>query len=140
MTLAGYGPAGRDRPPSAWMPRHLRLVVSDQAEHIYVVARTVHVEPGTPYVVATCADDAVAAALALLGHAAHTAGEMRSRPDLSRALRAWEADDHGLHHLERAAARAFAGSEASTDPLRRRLFHPSVLARAAAQGAGPPAP
>lgn len=122
------------------MPRHLRLVVTDQAERLYVVARTVHVEPGTPYVVAASADHAVAAALALSGHAAHADREMRSRPDLSRALRAWEADDHRLHRLEQAAARAFAGSEASTDAVRRRALHPSLLARAAAQGAGPPVP
>jgi hypothetical protein len=104
------------------------------------VARTVHVEPGTPYVVAAGADHGVAAVLALSGHAAHTELEMRSRPDLSRALRAWEADDHRLHRLERAAARAFASSDDSTDALRRRLLHPSLLGRAAAQAAGPSVP
>ncbi|MGH2677285.1 MAG: hypothetical protein ACRDHB_02840 [Actinomycetota bacterium] len=114
--------------------------MTDQAERLYVVARTVHVEAGTPYVVTACADHTVAAALVLSGHAAHTDREMRSRPDLSRALRAWEADDQRLHRLERAAARAFAGSDASTDALRQRLLHPSLLGRAVAQAAGPPGP
>jgi lactate dehydrogenase-like 2-hydroxyacid dehydrogenase len=140
MTPADYGPVDRHRPPSRRMPHHLRLVATDHAERFYVVARTVHVEPGTPYVVAAFADHAVAAVLALSGHAAHSEREMRSGPDLSRALGAWEAGDHRLHRLEGAAARAFAGSEASTDALRRRLLHPSLLGRAAAQGAGSPVP
>jgi hypothetical protein len=122
------------------MLSHLRLVVTDQAECLYLVARTVHVEPGTPYVVTACADHAVAAGLTLSGHTTYTDGEMRGRPDLARALWAWEADDHRLHRLERAAARAFAGAEASTEAMRRRLLHPSLLARSAAQGAGSPVP
>jgi hypothetical protein len=140
MTPACYGPAGVDRSPFLWMPRHLRLVEPDRTDRLYVVARTVHVQPGTPYVIAASADHAVAAVLSLSGHTAHSELEMRNGPELARALDAWEAGDHRVHGLERAAARAFAGPEGSSEAARGRLLHPSLLGRSAAQAAGPQAP
>jgi hypothetical protein len=142
---------GKDDPSVLWtsgrgagtipkMARHLRLVKPHRTECRYVVARTVHVRPGTPYVLADCADHAVAAVLSMSGHTAHSEREMRNGPELARALDAWEAGDHRLHRLELAAARAFAGRGTSSDSSRRRLLHPSLLGRSAAVAAGPPAP
>jgi hypothetical protein len=90
--------------------RPLRLVEAVPVETSYVVARTAHIRPGSAYVVASCADRGVAEVLALAGHETYGAGEMGNRPELARALRAWEAGDHRLHRSERVAALAFARS------------------------------
>jgi hypothetical protein len=113
------------------MARHLRLVSSAPPGLSYVVARSVHVRPGTPYVMASCVEGGVAEVLALSGHGTYSADEMRRRPDLAAALAAWEAGDHRLHRAERDAALTFARSAAELDA---RALHPSRLSKAPVQG------
>jgi hypothetical protein len=113
------------------MARHLRLVSSAPPGLSYVVARSVHVRPGTAYVLAVCVEGAVAEVLALSGHGTYTEEEMRRRPDLAAALTAWEAGDHRLHRAERGAALAFARSVTALDA---RALHPSRLSKAPVQG------
>jgi hypothetical protein len=113
------------------MARHLRLVSNAPPGLSYVVARSVHVRPGTPYVMAACVEGAVAEVLALSGHGTHTEEEMRRRPDLAAALAAWEAGDYRLHRAERDAALAFARSVTQLDA---RALHPSRLSKAPVQG------
>jgi hypothetical protein len=113
------------------MSRHLRLVEPVALEASYVVARTAHIRPGSPYVVAACADLGVAEAVALAGHETYGAGEMGNRPDLARALRAWDAGDHSVHRSERVAALAFARSWTEGTGRSGPKQHPSRLPRVA---------
>jgi hypothetical protein len=112
---------------SITMSRHLRLVTTAPPGLAYVVARSVHVRPGAPYVLAECVEGGVAEVLALSGHGTFTAEEMRGRPDLAAALAAWEAGDHRLYRSEREAALAFARSVTGGGG---RTFHPSRLSAA----------
>jgi hypothetical protein len=106
------------------MPRHLRPVPSS-SEAVYVVGRSAHVRPGTPYVVSQCVDDVLAAVLSLAGHEIYGRGQMEGRASLAEALAAWEAGDHELHQRERAAWSAFGTPE----PSAHRLPHPSLLGK-----------
>jgi hypothetical protein len=107
------------------MPRHLRLAPPLPEGPTYVVGRTTHVAPGTPYVVAQCADEAVAAVLALAGHETFRRELMLVEPALSEALERWEAHDHRAHDRERSAEAAFG----RVPPDVRRSPHPSVLGK-----------
>jgi hypothetical protein len=113
------------------MSRHLRLVEPVAVETSYVVARTAHVRPGLPYVVAACVDRGVAETLALAGHETYGAEEMGNRPDLARALRDWEVGDHRMHRSERVAALAFARSVMERAGRPGPKQHPSRLPRIA---------
>jgi hypothetical protein len=88
-----------------------------------VVGRTRHADPGTPFVVAQCVAEAVAAVLALAGHETYSRDRMLAEPGLAAALERWEAQDHRMHERERSARIALGGSEA------RRSLHPSVLGK-----------
>jgi hypothetical protein len=105
------------------MPRRLRLVSPPSAGPTYVVGRTRHAEPGTPYVVALCADEAVAAVLVLAGRETHSRDRMLAEPALAEALERWEAHDHRAHDRERSARVALGPRDA------RRSPHPSVLGK-----------
>jgi NAD(P)-dependent dehydrogenase (short-subunit alcohol dehydrogenase family) len=107
------------------MARHLRLVTGAPPGLSYVVARSVHVRPGAPYVLAACVEGGVAEVLALSGHGTYTAEEMRRKPDLAAALAAWDVGDHRLSRSEREAALAFARA-VTGDP---RALHPSRLSK-----------
>jgi hypothetical protein len=143
----GHGPDGpsgwaKDDPRVLWtdapgsttipsvMARHLRLVTTAPPGLSYVVARSVHVRPGAPYVLAACVDGAVAEVLALSGHGTYTPEEMRRGPDLAAALAAWEAGDHRLHRSEREAALTFARSVTKSDG---RALHPSRLSKSSVE-------
>lgn len=112
------------------MPRHLRIVRTPDPDRLYVVARTAHVQPGSPYVIAVCAEDAVAAMLSMAGHETYGAEDMRRRPELARALQAWDQGDHRLHRSERSEALAFARWATSPIEPPRRGLHPSLLGKA----------
>ena len=96
------------------MNRHLRLVQASPEEAAYVIDRTEHIRPGTPYVVARCADRLVASMFALGGQLLRTREEMLRDATLAKALKAWEADDTSLFHQERQARVAYS-----------RRWHPS---------------
>jgi hypothetical protein len=110
------------------MARHLRPVNDTPEEVTYVVARSAHVRPGTPFVVAACVDDAALELLVMTGHESYSAGHMRRRPELRQALTAWEADDHELHRTERRARDA---RQAGRPGGPRRGLHPSLLGKIA---------
>ena len=101
------------------MSRHLRLVENSPEEAIYVIGRTRHVRPGTPYVVARCVDRVVASVFALSGQQLRTREQMLRDDALAGALRAWEADDTSLFHQERQARTAYS-----------RRSHPSSIGNA----------
>jgi hypothetical protein len=107
------------------MAGHLRSVPADPAGPVYVIGRTRLTEPGTPYVVAQCMDEAVAAVLAMAGLEAHPRERMTEDPELAEALRRWETDDHRAHRRERSARARLSG----TPTGQRRSPHPSVLAK-----------
>jgi hypothetical protein len=96
---------------------------------MYLVGRGEYANPGTPYVVALCADDRMANTLALAGHEIHSPAAMKDDPGLTQALAAWEAGDDRVLKSERAARSAFTKSD------RTQLFrqvpsqHPSVLSK-----------
>lgn len=98
------------------MSRHLRLVPNSPEEAAYVIGRTRHVRPGTPYVIARCVDRVVASVFALSGQQLRTREEMLRDETLEKALRAWEADDTSLFHEERQARTAYS-----------RRSHPSSM-------------
>ncbi|MGH2711237.1 MAG: hypothetical protein ACRDH9_08560 [Actinomycetota bacterium] len=106
------------------MTRHLRSVPDNADGAAYVVARSVHVRPGTPLVIACCIDRGVAAVFALAGQQVCTREEMEREPELAHALRAWEAKDQTLFHVERKARAAF-GRQDRKDSLREVRWHPS---------------
>ncbi len=101
------------------MSRHLRLVEDSPEEAAYVVGRTKHVRPGTPYVIACCVDRVVASVFALSGQQLRTRDQMLPHDGLAEALRAWEADDSSLFHEERRARAAAS-----------RKAHPSSMGHA----------
>jgi hypothetical protein len=136
---------GEDDPGGLWtrppesstiplMAPHLRLVTAAPTGLSFVVARSVHVRPGTPYVLAACVEEAVAEVLALSGHGTYTEEEMRGRQDLAAALAAWEAGDNRIHRSDRAAALSFARAATRADALAR---HPSRLSKAPAGASRP---
>ena len=91
----------------------------------YVIGRSVHVEPGTPYVIAKCVDRAIAAVFALSGQQVRTRSEMLSDPSLTEALRLWEAEDDSVFRTERRA-RAALKPRVGTETLRAApRWHPS---------------
>lgn len=110
------------------MARHLRLV-EDRPEETsaYVVARSQIAEPGTPFVLAHCADRAVAAVFALAGQAVHSRSEMERDTALRRALDAWDTGDRGLFERERTARAAVSRPE-SRERM-RSIRHPSLLGK-----------
>ena len=97
------------------MSRHLRLVQDAPEEAAYVIGRTKHVRPGTPYVIAKCVDRVVASVFALSGQQVRTRAELLRESSLADALGAWEADDTSLFHEERQARAAYS-----------RRWHPSM--------------
>jgi hypothetical protein len=107
------------------MSRHLGLVPPLPGGPTYVVGRTRHAEPGTPFVLAQCVDEAVAAVLALAGHETYRRDRMLAEPALTEALERWEANDHRAHDRERTAGAAFG----RIAPNQRRSHHPSVLSK-----------
>lgn len=106
------------------MSRHLRPVPDSPDGAAYVVARSQHVRPGTPFVISCCIDRAVAAVFALAGQQVCTRGEMELEPALAEALGAWEANDDSLFRMERRARAAF-GSEGRKESSREVRWHPS---------------
>ena len=101
------------------MSRHLRLVQESPEEAAYVIGRTKHVRPGTPYVIARCIDRVVASVFALSGQQVRTRAELERDPALAEALRAWEAEDSSLFREERQARAAYS-----------RRWHPSSMGNA----------
>ncbi len=99
------------------MSRHLRLVPdSPEDAAAYVIGRTRHVRPGTPYVIARCIDRVVASVFAMSGQQVRTREQLLRDPSLAEALGAWEADDTSLFHQERQARAAYS-----------RKWHPSQM-------------
>jgi hypothetical protein len=85
----------------------------------YVIGRTKHVRPGTPYVIARCIDRVVASVFALSGQQVRTREQLLRDSALTEALRAWEAEDTTLFREERQARAAYS-----------RKWHPSSLGNA----------
>jgi hypothetical protein len=106
------------------MTRHLRTVPESSEEASYVVARSEHVRPGTPFVIAKCIDPGVAVVFALAGQQAYTREEMSRVPPLAEALAAWESGDDSLFRMERRARAAFGRSDRKEE-LREIRWHPS---------------
>lgn len=106
------------------MTRHLRAVPDQADAAAYVLGRSAHVKPGTPYVIARCVDRVVASIFALAGQQVVTRGEMLEDPRLKEALEAWEAGDASVFHAERKARAAYRRPEGLTDPREVR-WHPS---------------
>ena len=104
--------------------RHLRLVTEAPAGPAYVVGRSRHRAPGTPFVLAECADHGVAAVFALAGQEIRSAEELRGETRMSAALDAWEAGDRSTFELERKASAAYG-----TDAGGGRAPHPSLLGK-----------
>jgi hypothetical protein len=94
-------------------------------EPTYVVGRTRHSGWGTPFVVAQCVDEVVAAVLGLAGHETYRRDRMLADPSLAKALGRWEAHDHRIHERERVARAALGHA----GPAPRRPPHPSVLGK-----------
>jgi hypothetical protein len=107
------------------MTHHLRPVPTPHEEPTYVVGRTRHSGWGTPYVVAQCVDEVVAAVLGLAGHETYRRDRMLADPSLAKALGRWEAHDHRIHERERVARAALGHA----GPAPRRPPHPSVLGK-----------
>jgi hypothetical protein len=101
------------------MSRHLRIVPDNTEETAYVIGRTKHVRPGTPYVIARCVDRVVASVFALSGQQLRTREQLLRDDALAEALRAWEAEDTSLFHQERQARTAYS-----------RRSHPSSIGNA----------
>jgi hypothetical protein len=110
------------------MTRHLRPVPDSPDGAAYVVGRSIHVKPGSPYVMARCVDRVVASIFALAGQEVMTRDEMRRDPSLKEALEAWDASDDSVFQMERKARAAFA-PPAGTDPVREVRWHPSRVGR-----------
>jgi hypothetical protein len=110
---------------SGEMSRHLRVVpeVSEE-EAVYVVARSQHVRPGTPFVLARCVDRVVASVFALAGQQVRTHDQMVRDASLQAALKAWDSGDHSLFQQERSARAAFSGT-GRREALREVRWHPS---------------
>ncbi|MGH2691839.1 MAG: hypothetical protein ACRDHM_04980 [Actinomycetota bacterium] len=106
------------------MTRHLRPVPDSPDEAVYVVARSQHVRPGIPFVLARCVDRGVAVVFALGGQQVRTRDEMLHDPSFTRALEAWEAGDDSLFRMERKARAAF-GRETRKELAREVRWHPS---------------
>ena len=109
------------------MARHLHAVRDEPEGPAYVVARSQLVRPGAPFVLAHCADRAVAAVFALAGQEVHSRSEMERDPSLSTALRAWNTGDQHLFDQERTARAAFR-PDRSPEAM-RALPHPSLLGK-----------
>ena len=101
------------------MSRHLRLVPESPEEAAYVIGRTKHVRPGTPYVIARCVDRVVASVFALSGQQLRTREQMLREDDLRQALADWESGDTSLFRDERQARTAHS-----------RRWHPSMMGSA----------
>jgi len=111
------------------MARHLHAVQDTPHEGAaYVVARSQLAAPGAPFVLAQCADRAVAAIFALAGQDVHSRAEMEREPALRPALEAWEAGDSGLFEQERNA-RAVVRSPEPRERMRPIGQHPSMLGK-----------
>ena len=106
------------------MARHLQIVREAPQGPAYVVARSEHARPGTPFVLAHCADRAVAAIFALAGQEVHTRDEMERDPGLASALAAWDGGDTRLFEQERTARSAFRTPE-HREVMRSIGRHPS---------------
>jgi hypothetical protein len=114
------------------MPPGLRLVTSSvQDEHAltYVVSRTRLVRPGTPYVIGSLVDQAMAADYRFDEVEMYRRAEMGADGRLVEALRAWDAGDHELFYRDREAHRRIEDNYRSS-VLRSSRRHPSVLGRA----------
>lgn len=105
------------------MTRHLRAVPDQPDAAAYVVGRSVHVRPGTPYVIARCVDRVVASIFALAGQEVLTRDQMMRDPSLDEALAAWDVSDDSVFRSERNARAAFARGSGS-EPREVR-WHPS---------------
>jgi hypothetical protein len=110
---------------SSEMTRHLRPVPDSPDEAVYVVGRSQHVRPGSPFVLARCVDRGVAVVFALAGQQVCTRDEMRHDPSLMQALEAWESGDDTLFRMERKARAAFGRQDRKDQP-----WHPSRVGRA----------
>jgi hypothetical protein len=106
------------------MTRHLRPVPDSGDGAAYVIGRSSHVRPGTPYVIARCVDRVVASIFALAGQEVMTRDEMLRDASLKEALEAWEAGDDSVFVKERKARTAFA-RPAQTELAREVRWHPS---------------
>ena len=106
------------------MTRHLRPVPGSRDGAAYVIGRSSHVGPGTPYVTARCVDRVVASIFALAGQEVMTRDEMLRDASLKEALDAWEAGDDSVFVKERKARTAFA-RPARTELAREVRWHPS---------------
>jgi hypothetical protein len=111
---------------SSEMTRHLSPVPDSTDGAAYVVARSQHVRPGTPFVIACCIDRGVAVVFALAGQQVCAREEMERDPALAEALRAWEANDDSQFRMERRARAAF-GKEARKENVRDVRWHPSRM-------------
>ena len=105
--------------------RHLRAVTEAPAGPAYVIGRSRHVRPGTPFVLAQCADQGVAAVFALAGQEVRSGEEMRGDSTLTAALEAWEAGDRSIFELEKSARSAYRPAQTMAEPA--RMPHPSLV-------------
>jgi hypothetical protein len=110
------------------MSRHLRIVADSTDDAAYVVGRSIHVRPGSPYVIARCVDRVVAAVFALAGQQVKTREEMERTPALAEALKAWDAGDDSLFRMERRARSAF-GRPDRKEIIREVQWHPSRVSK-----------
>ena len=106
------------------MSRHLRSVPDSPEGSAYVVGRSQHVRPGTPFVIAQCVHPGVAAVFALAGQRVYTRDEMARDGSLAEALEAWEGGDASLFHAEHKARAAFGRTDRK-ELLREIRWHPS---------------
>jgi hypothetical protein len=106
------------------MERHLRALPDTPDGPTYVVGRTKHVRPGTPYVMARCVDRSVAVIFSLAGQQVATRAEMVRDPALASALAAWDVGDDSLFARERKAREAFRRT-GSSQRDRGVRWHPS---------------
>jgi len=123
--MASFGPISDDIHMDT--ARHLRII---EQGHVYLVARTVLVTPGRPYVVAEVAPDTLIEAPPGLERL--TRSEMTRADDLAAALGAWSDGDDALARRESDARRRLTAAPRPASRAERaaRAMHPSRLANA----------
>jgi hypothetical protein len=113
------------------MARHLRPVPPAPSGPTFVVRRTDHVRPGTPYVVAACIDRYVAEACAFPDGETYGREEMERHPALAEAVAAWDSGNDSLFLRERGLAERMSRDDRRM-VLRSIGAHPSLQGRTSA--------
>lgn len=104
--------------------RHLRIIDQD---HVFLVARTMLVTPGRPYVVAEIAPDTIVESPPGLERL--TRQEMARAGNLTGALEAWTDGDDSLLRREADARRRITPRPMSERERSARAMHPSRLSK-----------